>query len=123
MVFETSITFLVQVYYIGRLYCISKNAWIGVFLLTLCLLRLGGGVRRENRLGWLITTIIESDFGTDQSNYPCFFPIIYQCACLLTFSVGTGFLARLVSVAVVVCFQSTEDNYVWIRIFVLLTYT
>lgn len=65
MVFETLITFLVQVppssvlvllsrqptnrficqtYYAHRVYRFSKNVWVGALLFALCLLRLAGGV-------------------------------------------------------------------------------
>ncbi|KAJ7351464.1 hypothetical protein DFH08DRAFT_957778 [Mycena albidolilacea] len=114
--FETLVTFLVQAYYIDRVYRFSKNAWIGACLFTLCLLRLGGGLALsvascmklrdpayfslQSRLGWLITAILSVGASVDV--------FIAMSLCVL------------VSMTVAICFQSMKNNYVWFGIFVVL---
>ncbi|KAJ6464851.1 hypothetical protein C8R45DRAFT_1023380, partial [Mycena sanguinolenta] len=150
MVFETLITLLVQAYYVLRVYRFSKNAWISAFLSTLCLLRFGGGVtisvesfmnlRHEpdyfsvqNRFGWVITTVLSLGASVDVLVASSICVYVHRWAAaprmkttselihrVMFWSIRTGLITSFVSVAVVICFQTMQDNYVWIGIFAIL---
>ncbi|KAF8199204.1 hypothetical protein K438DRAFT_1933323 [Mycena galopus ATCC 62051] len=150
MVFETLVTFLVQTYHIDRVYRFSQNGWISAFLFTLCLLRLGGGIAisvgsfmnlahepdyfsLQHRLGWLITTILTVGASVDVlvATSLCVYVHRWKTAPtmkttselinrIIFWSIRTGLITSLVSVAIVVCFQTMKDNYVWIGIFTVL---
>ncbi|KAF8142246.1 hypothetical protein K438DRAFT_688879 [Mycena galopus ATCC 62051] len=150
MIFETLVTFLVQTYYIDRVYRFSQNGWISAFLFTLCLLRLGGGIAisvgsfmnlahepdyfsLQHRLGWLITTILTVGASVDVlvATSLCVYVHRWKAAPtmkttlelinrIMFWSIRTGLITSLVSVAIVVCFQTMKDNYVWIGIFAVL---
>ncbi|KAJ7828457.1 hypothetical protein B0H14DRAFT_3144233 [Mycena olivaceomarginata] len=147
--FETLVTFLVQAYYIDRVYRFSKNAWIGACLFTLCLLRLGGGLALsvascmklrdpayfslQSRLGWLITAILSVGASVDVfiAMSLCVYvhrwkapPTMKSTSRLvnrvLFWSIQNGLITSLVSMTVAICFQSMKNNYVWFGIFAVL---
>ncbi|KAJ7469778.1 hypothetical protein B0H11DRAFT_2416082 [Mycena galericulata] len=150
MVFETLITFLVQSYFIHRVYRFSQNAWIGGIIGMLCLLRFGGGIvlsvgsfmnlphepdyfSLQERLGWLVTATFSIGASVDV------FVAISLCVYLqrwksppamkttsqlihriMFWSIQTGLVTSVVSVTVVVCFQAMRHNYIWIGVFAIL---
>ncbi|KAJ6482290.1 hypothetical protein C8R47DRAFT_1321950 [Mycena vitilis] len=146
MLFETLITFCG--YYIHRVYQFSRNAWVGAFLSGMCLLRLTGGIALsvwallnlthepdyfslQNRVGWLVTATLTIGAAVDVSIAAslCLYVYSWKTAptmrtCLINrimfWSIQTGLVTSLVSVAVVVCFQTMKQNYVWIGIFAVL---
>ncbi|KAJ7670099.1 hypothetical protein DFH06DRAFT_1321117 [Mycena polygramma] len=148
MVFETLITF--SGYYIHRVYQFSRNAWVGVLLCGMCLLRLTGGIALsvwtllnlphepdyfslQNRVGWLVTATLTIGASVDVSIAAslCLYVYSWKTAPtmkttsqlinrIMFWSIQTGLVTSLVSVAVVVCFQTMKQNYVWIGIFAVL---
>ncbi|KAJ6555956.1 hypothetical protein B0H19DRAFT_1235348 [Mycena capillaripes] len=150
MVFETLITFLVQTYYILRVYRFSQNVWISALLFTLCLGRLAGGVglsvgsflnlpqepdyfSLQNRLGWLVTATFSVGASVDVFVAASLCVYVYRWKTVPTlkttsqlinrimfWSIQTGLITSLISVAVVICFQTMKENYIWIGVFAVL---
>ncbi|KAJ6596146.1 hypothetical protein DFH09DRAFT_127888 [Mycena vulgaris] len=150
MVFETLITFLVQAYFIHRVYRFSGNGWICALIGTLCLLRFVGGVALsvesflnlphepdyfspQIRLGWLLTATFSIGASVDLfvAASLCVYVHRWKSAPtmkttsqlihrIMFWSIQTGLVTSLVSVTVIVCLQAMKRNYVWIGIFSIL---
>ncbi|KAJ7124293.1 hypothetical protein C8R44DRAFT_783288, partial [Mycena epipterygia] len=150
MVFETLITFLVQGYFIHRAYLFSQNAWVGACLGALCLLRLVGGLSiaagsfvfpahepdyfvLQDRLGWLLTATFSVGASVDVFVAALLCVYVYRWKAaptmkttsqlihrIMFWSIQTGLVTSLVSVVVIICFQTMKHNYVWVGVFAIL---
>ncbi|KAJ7140586.1 hypothetical protein C8R43DRAFT_590112 [Mycena crocata] len=150
MVFETLITFCVQTYFIHRVYRFTQNPWLGATIFALCLLRFIGGVglsvgsflnlphepdyfSLQDRLPWLVTVTFGVGAAVDVAIAVALCVHVYRWSAapamkttsqlirrIMYWSIQTGLITSIASVAVVVCFQTMRHNYVWIGIFAIL---
>ncbi|KAJ7668948.1 hypothetical protein B0H17DRAFT_217895 [Mycena rosella] len=150
MLFETLITFLVQAYFIHRVYRFSQNAWVGACIATLCLLRCACGLvvsaagfqnlshepdyfHTRVRLGWLVTVTFAVGAAVDVfvAASLCVYMHRWKAAPtmkttsqlinrIMFSSIQTGLITSIVSVAVIICLQAMPDNYVWMGVLAVL---
>ncbi|KAJ6609504.1 hypothetical protein B0H10DRAFT_1370472 [Mycena sp. CBHHK59/15] len=150
MVFETLITLLVQAYFIHRVYRFSQNAFLGIALTVLCVLRFVGGLiisvesflnlprepdyfALQDRFAWLIMATFSVGAFVDVCIASALCVYVYKWKTvpamkttsqlihkIMFWSIQTGLVTSLASVTVIACFQAMRRNYVWIGVFAIL---
>ncbi|KAJ7889854.1 hypothetical protein B0H14DRAFT_2691086 [Mycena olivaceomarginata] len=149
-VFETLITALVQGFFAYRIRLLSGRIYISLVCWTLCLLRFIGGMgvaaegfldvprepdyfRLQDTYGWLITSSLNVGAVLDvliavslcfyirrlytPYNLPKSEELINR---LITWTIQTGLITSLMSIAVVVAFQTMKHNFIWLALYTFL---
>jgi len=149
-VFETIITALVQGFFAYRIRLLSGRIHISLVCWTLCALRFVGGmalaaegfldIPREpdyfvlqDHYGWLITSALNVGAVLDllitvslcfyirqlytPYNLPRSEELIHR---LVTWTIQTGLITSMTSVAVVIAFQTMKYNFVWLALYTFL---
>ncbi|KAJ7140591.1 hypothetical protein C8R43DRAFT_1131529 [Mycena crocata] len=149
-VFETLITALVQGFFAYRIRLLSGRIYISLVCWALCVLRLLGGLavaaegfidvprepdyfQLQDNYGWLITAALNVGVVQDLiiSGSLCFYirqmytpynlPRSEQLINrLITWTIQTGLITSLTSVAVVISFQTMKHNFVWLALYTFL---
>jgi len=149
-VFETLITVLVQAFFAYRIRLLSGRLHISLVCWSLCLLRLISGMalaaeafldvprepdyfQLQDNYGWIITAALTVGVVQDliicvslcfyirqlytPYNLPKSEKLIHR---LIVWTIQTGLITSIISVAVVVSFQTMKHNFVWIALYTFL---
>jgi len=149
-VFETIITALVQGFFAYRIRLLSGRLHISVVCWGLCFLRFIGGMvmaaeafvdiprepdyfQLQDHYGWLITSALNVGVVVDIliSASLCFYirqlytpynlpkseELIHR---LIAWTIQTGLITSITSVAVVITFQTMKHNFVWLALYTFL---
>jgi len=149
-VFETIITALVQGFFAYRIRLLSGRLHISLVCWVLCFLRFVGGIAMategfldipkepdyfhlQDTYGWLITSALNVGVVLDllitvslcfyirqlytPYNLPKSEELIHR---LITWTIQTGLITSLTSVAVVISFQTMKHNFVWLALYTFL---
>ncbi|KAJ7670100.1 hypothetical protein DFH06DRAFT_1180000 [Mycena polygramma] len=149
-VFETLITALVQAFFAYRIRILSGRIYISLICWALCLLRLAGGMAMATEAfidiplepdyfhfqgiyGWVITSALNVGVVLDvlitlslcvyirqlytPYNLPRSEQLIHR---LIVWTIQTGLITSLTSIAVVVAFQTMKHNFIWLALYTFL---
>ncbi|KAF7337380.1 hypothetical protein MSAN_02264100 [Mycena sanguinolenta] len=148
--FETLITSVVQGFFAYRIWILSSRIYISLICWGLGFLRLLGGMAMaavafldvplepnyfhvQNTYGWVITSALNVGAVLDvliavslcvyipklytPYNLPRSEELIHR---LVTFTIQTGLITSLTSVAVVIAFQTMKHNFIWLALYTFL---
>ncbi|KAJ7021012.1 hypothetical protein C8F04DRAFT_1241589 [Mycena alexandri] len=149
-IFETIITALVQGFFGYRLRLLSGRKSLSIVCWVLCFLRLVGGVgvsveglidvplepdyfHLQDTYGWVITSALFVGAALDilitvslcfyirtlytSYNLPKSEELIHR---LITWTIQTGLLTSVTSVAVAIAFQTMKHNFIWLALYTFL---
>jgi hypothetical protein len=149
-VFETLITALVQGFFAYRIRLLSGRIHVSLICWALCLVRFVGGMgvaaegfldiprepdyfHLQDTYGWLITSALNVGAVLDvliavslcfyirqlytPYNLPRSEELIHR---LVTWTIQTGLITSLMSVATVIAFQTMKHNFVWLALYTFL---
>jgi len=149
-VFETLITALVQGFFAYRIRLLSGRMYISLICWALCFLRLVGGMAMaveafadiplepdyfhfQDTYGWVITSALNVGVVLDllitislcfyirqlytPYNLPRSEELIHR---LISWTIQTGLITSLTSVAVVIAFQTMKHNFIWLALYTFL---
>ncbi|KAG7097822.1 hypothetical protein E1B28_005140 [Marasmius oreades] len=150
LVFEAFIISLVQAFYVHRCYIFSRNLILSLIGYTLVLLHILGSLwiayeswlavtdpypfRVQTEFAWLISTVLGMKALVDvyAAGSLCWYlkrslngmgseSTTKLVKRILIWTIETGLLTSVTSIAVVICFQLMKFNYVWTAIYLSLT--